>query len=290
LRIKSPVNGAEVVVDGRVVGKTPLRKALALKPGTHKVVVRRLGYVSHTETVRLAAGKQTAILADLLPFAGVIDVVANVADAMVLVDGVEFGKAPLKREVDMGERTVTVTAPEHIPFKKVIQAAPGEVYAIKATLSPMGSGQAGAGVNAAALPPLEAPAANEDAAAERAAAARQKPAAMARSSRSKPTTAPAMPGLEAPPPTQAPRHGATQPGVDPAVFDPRVAARVDDPGPWYKQWWFWSAAGAVVVGSVVTTVLLTRGGGDNGGRPRGVWLPGESIQWSLRAAPNSAMP
>src|SRR5262249_10192651 len=44
LVVESPVAGAKVVVDGTVVGTTPLDKTMTIDPGAHRVVVSRAGY------------------------------------------------------------------------------------------------------------------------------------------------------------------------------------------------------------------------------------------------------
>jgi len=49
-------NGAEVRVDGRFVGRAPLRKALYLDPGHHKVEARLPGYVHQAREIACRAG------------------------------------------------------------------------------------------------------------------------------------------------------------------------------------------------------------------------------------------
>jgi hypothetical protein len=63
LVVESPVPGAKVLVDGTVVGTTPLDKTLTIDPGVHRVVVSRTGYddfalditAPAAETYRLSA-------------------------------------------------------------------------------------------------------------------------------------------------------------------------------------------------------------------------------------------
>ena len=80
--IDSPVAGATVDIDGRVVGKTPLR-AQPVTPGSHVVRVRKLGFLEYSETIEIMSGHSITVLADLLPFAGVLAVRASPKDAQV---------------------------------------------------------------------------------------------------------------------------------------------------------------------------------------------------------------
>ena len=66
LLIVSSRAGAEVSVDGTVVGVTPL-DLLRLPPGRHRVVIRLPGTEPYVETVDLVSGQQARIEARLLP-------------------------------------------------------------------------------------------------------------------------------------------------------------------------------------------------------------------------------
>lgn len=61
LTIGANLEGAEVLVDDVLVGKTPLGPALLVDAGVHRVAVRRPGYVSRTANVTLAGGDEQTL-------------------------------------------------------------------------------------------------------------------------------------------------------------------------------------------------------------------------------------
>jgi hypothetical protein len=58
LTIGANLEGAEVLVDDVLVGKTPLGPALLVDAGFHRVTVRRAGYLPRTTNVTLAGGDE----------------------------------------------------------------------------------------------------------------------------------------------------------------------------------------------------------------------------------------
>ncbi|HTV25644.1 MAG TPA: PEGA domain-containing protein, partial [Polyangiaceae bacterium] len=58
LTIGANLEGAEVLVDDLLVGKTPLGPALLVDAGVHRVTVRRPGYTPKTSNVTLAGGDE----------------------------------------------------------------------------------------------------------------------------------------------------------------------------------------------------------------------------------------
>ncbi len=279
LALTCSVDGAKVVLNGKALGKTPLKQQ-AIPPGTHALAVKKLGYLDFTETIQIKAGKTVRVYADLLPFAGVIEVTANVPNAKVAVDGKLVGKAPLEREVKLGSRTVTVTAPGYAPYTETISADPGNLYAIDVKLGKQGASGAAlelaTGGDDLALEPL---AADDDLGLAPlpglTGIAEEQPSGDGD-------------GLELTALTPLPGIGGAPSGaaaVDPTLGgDPELAATVEPAEPWYLEWWAITGAAAVVVtGVVVTTVLLT--GGDDGSEEvpwEATWRPGDSFSnWAL---------
>jgi hypothetical protein len=64
VKILSNVAGAEVIIDGQIVGKTPVTLD-ALAAGEHLLEVRKSGYVSAKQTIRVEGGDQKILSADL---------------------------------------------------------------------------------------------------------------------------------------------------------------------------------------------------------------------------------
>jgi tetratricopeptide (TPR) repeat protein len=61
LTIGANLEGAEVLVDDALVGKTPLGPALLVDAGVHRVTVRRPGYLPKTANVTLAGGDEQSL-------------------------------------------------------------------------------------------------------------------------------------------------------------------------------------------------------------------------------------
>lgn len=66
LAISSNPSGAQVLIDGRVVGNTPLN--LTLRPGRYTVVLRLGGYQDFRTSVVVQAGRVTNVFANLVAF------------------------------------------------------------------------------------------------------------------------------------------------------------------------------------------------------------------------------
>jgi hypothetical protein len=265
--IDSPVNGASVEIDGRMVGKTPL-KPQTVTPGKHTVRLRKLGFLEYSEDVEVRSGQSVTVVADLLPFAGVIVVRAVPKDAQVAIDGKPVGKSPLEVEVKLGKRTITVSAPGHATYNSIIQAEPGQTYLFDPTLKAVSGGD-----DDLALEPLALGSAKPAA----------KPGAKARSDdlELEPLAPVASPKANS---KQAAKSGGDDLDLEPLALaaPPKaiIAAPVQGPTtqaagtveaaqPWYKNYWIWGAAAAVASG-IVVGVLVLRGGeatGDGPGNP-----------------------
>lgn len=98
LSLRTTTLGADVLVDGKVVARTPLAATLAIAPGQHQFELRRAGYKPKAQTLELGDGA-TAELAWTLEIdpatLGVegADVPLEVSEpnALVFVDGVSSG-------------------------------------------------------------------------------------------------------------------------------------------------------------------------------------------------------
>lgn len=67
LRIQGNVEGANVVLDGRALGRTPIADSVTLEPGPHRVQVTHAGRMPFEAVVNIEAGVQTMAFADLAP-------------------------------------------------------------------------------------------------------------------------------------------------------------------------------------------------------------------------------
>ncbi len=131
LSLRTTTLGADVLVDGKVVARTPLAATLALAPGQHQIELRRAGYKPKAQTLELGDGATGELAWQLevdpasLAMEGA-DVVLEVSEpnALVFVDGNSVGaytgplrlpKGPHKLRVERAgffawERNVEVAA------------------------------------------------------------------------------------------------------------------------------------------------------------------------------------
>ncbi len=110
LQVNTIPRGANVTVDGRYRGQTPI--TLALSPGVdYRIGLSKAGYGSARRQVRLAAAASDAITVDLSARTGRVTVNVSPADATIYVDGRARGN---------GSATLNLSsAPHRIEVKKV---------------------------------------------------------------------------------------------------------------------------------------------------------------------------
>ncbi|WP_437578188.1 PEGA domain-containing protein [Sorangium sp. So ce887] len=81
LVVTAGVVGAEVVVDGKAVGKAPLEGEVFVEAGEHRVEARLEGYAPASETVKVAKGGTAAAALALAPVKGEAQEGSSVANA-----------------------------------------------------------------------------------------------------------------------------------------------------------------------------------------------------------------
>ena len=96
LQLECNTEGAEVFVDSQPVGQVPLGRRLRLGAGKHTVKITKQGFTQFLDVIKVRPRRTTRLEIDLLPMAGVLKVTANVAEALVHVDGQFVGTTPLE--------------------------------------------------------------------------------------------------------------------------------------------------------------------------------------------------
>jgi hypothetical protein len=143
--ITSP-SGAQVKVDGKERGKTPLTITDAA-PGDRKVEVSRLGHATSTKTVAVKAGQSAMVEITLAARSARIHVDAP-ENATVSIGGTKVGTGPVTKEVAEGEVKVTVEKEGFSTFTHTVTAKIGETVNVAAKLQPLGKGT----INVTAIP------------------------------------------------------------------------------------------------------------------------------------------
>lgn len=135
--VQSSTTGAQVWVDGQLVGEVPMALPLALRSGRHTIKVTLAGHADYLDTFNIASGKDKVLEIDLLAVAGVLRARAQPADATVVVDGRALGAVPYEGELEPGRRVVELRAPGYAVHRVELAVDAGQVYPVDATLVPL---------------------------------------------------------------------------------------------------------------------------------------------------------
>jgi hypothetical protein len=136
---------AKVMVDGEFRGKTPL--SLRLPAGKHRVRIRRRGFAPYREKVRIRAGEEHYIDANLArsgyqppPMEGALDIVSKPLKSKVFINGQYFGKTPLKITMTPDTYNVEIRHRGYSTYRKVVRVDPGTEKRIRAHMRWKGHG------------------------------------------------------------------------------------------------------------------------------------------------------
>ena len=132
-------DGAEVFVDDRPVGRTPLAEPLIADPGQHSIRVERDGYKPLRTEVNVASGAAIAVRSKLRAVAAWIKIACQAEEAVVHIDGKVAGGCPYEGEVQPGEHEVKVLEAGKSPFIQKVEVAAGGTTAVAVTLDAGGA-------------------------------------------------------------------------------------------------------------------------------------------------------
>ena len=138
LSVKSDVHDAQVLVDGREIGRTPLIE-VPLLPGEHQVRVQKEGYEPYGKRVRLETGRSLTLYVDLSkpgPRTGRLYVETQPEEARVRVLNIT---PPFYQgmELDPDRYQLEISATGYEPERKWVQLGPGEDKYISIHLTQM---------------------------------------------------------------------------------------------------------------------------------------------------------
>lgn len=110
------------------------RFTVVLDPGSHVLVVSRPGFadVVRAETLRPAESRPITMVLDRLP--STLAISADRRDAVVTVDALDVGVAPVTLERPAGSHRVLVRRPGYLPYETVTVTRAGERSELFATL------------------------------------------------------------------------------------------------------------------------------------------------------------
>lgn len=119
--IESVPAGAAVRIDGKASGTTPVRRDLSV--GTHQIEVSKEGFLTRSESVRVArSGHKHTVRLD--PETGRVDIESTPTGAVVQIDGVAVGTTPLATDLPTGIHDIQVSKEGFVPWQERVQIGP----------------------------------------------------------------------------------------------------------------------------------------------------------------------
>jgi formylglycine-generating enzyme required for sulfatase activity len=133
LLVNSIPRGANVTVDGRYRGQSPI--SLALSPGIdYKIGLSKAGYGSSSRTVRLAAAASESVTIDLSARTGAVTVNVQPADAAIYVDGAMRATGSSTLNLSSAPHRIEVRKPGYASWSRTVTPRPGYPQTVAASL------------------------------------------------------------------------------------------------------------------------------------------------------------
>lgn len=112
-------DNADVFVDGQRIAHDDEPIVVELSCGEHKMKVHAPMYLTGEMNFVVERNKENTFTISLIPNYGSLLIMANAKDAIVYIDNVEIGKAPISQEkVAVGTHTIKVIAPFYKPYEE----------------------------------------------------------------------------------------------------------------------------------------------------------------------------
>jgi hypothetical protein len=143
LNVTSHVLDAEVLIDGKLEGRTPLPAELVLPPGTHRVALRRAGYLTAEAGVTLVEGSTRQLQLDPQPDPAAVAsrsekvrLVTNPQDAVAVVDNLPQPGSSGALTLLPGRHTIRIERNGFVPIERVVTVRAGQSTTLRVTLAP----------------------------------------------------------------------------------------------------------------------------------------------------------
>ncbi len=137
LNVTTKPAGAKIFLDGKEIGKAPMRVA-KVKVGDHKLKAVFPDYLSEVKKFKIKQGKKVALGLDLRPaFGKLVIKTAKVKKVEIFVNGDALGSTPLTlNRFPTGSHTIRVIKDLHIPFEEKVILRSGKTLQVVAKLKP----------------------------------------------------------------------------------------------------------------------------------------------------------
>ena len=141
--VKPP--GAEVFLNGNLIGAAPLASPVLLAPGRHVIDVKAPKRSTETRTVTIASRQKERLVFDLRPAHGTVTLRLNVDGATVLLDSEELGRTPLSAPVELvvGEHRFAARKTNYEQIERTLVVSENEAVTLDLAMMPVAPGSAG---------------------------------------------------------------------------------------------------------------------------------------------------
>ncbi|MBC7195258.1 MAG: serine/threonine protein kinase, partial [Caldisericia bacterium] len=135
LSIKSEPSGADVFIDGKLIGKTPL--IINLKIGNYKVEIKKDGYLTYILPIQIKENKEYEynIPLHLISNKGRVVVNVNETGSLIYLNGEVVGHTSINIEIDPGHYRLEVRKEGYLPHLEEFDIKPGETIKIDVYLA-----------------------------------------------------------------------------------------------------------------------------------------------------------
>jgi hypothetical protein len=141
LAVRAALPGADVIVDGQPVGRTPLPGTIAVPPGRRVVELRRAGYLPAQKDVTLDDGASAELSFQLAEDAGSrtrgrLTLAVSEPDPDVSVDGQRRSPTAATLDLPAGPHVVEIARGGFVPSRRLIVVPEGGEALARVTLEP----------------------------------------------------------------------------------------------------------------------------------------------------------
>ena len=134
LVVSSQPVDAQVILDGKPVGRTPL-EIKNIEEGEHRLKLELPNYYPNEQKVFINSGQSTQLNTQLRIRLGFLDIAALPNGASVNLNGRFYGKSPVRVDkVEPGKVEVEITSAGYRTFKEVYSVKPNDTIVIKEEL------------------------------------------------------------------------------------------------------------------------------------------------------------
>ena len=127
LRITTSPSGAEVFLDGRLWGETPMVNDTVLS-GRHRVQLRKELYREVERLIEVRDRETTTVKLEMDPHFGELDIRTSQPGATVYIEGEDepLGQTPLHRKIDAGMYRLRIEKDDYIPHEETVSLGIGD--------------------------------------------------------------------------------------------------------------------------------------------------------------------